>query len=100
MPTGHYKKRKIPTKLPPAAWCLQKPDLILPIMSQLEERCPCPKTNGQWCVVWGKRVYFILPPTQLQKDLWLGEAQRTVKRDVALNALRWYCHGCGNIQRP
>lgn len=101
MTSGVYKRRfKHRTKLPPASWCLRKPETKLPVRSRLVDRCLCPKNYGQWCVLWKQQVYLILPPTQLQKDIWLGEARRKIKEEVALDALRWYCHGCRTVQRP
>lgn len=102
MPQGIYKHRqnKPKQKNVPGQWCLRKPPETLPFRGRKVDRCKCGKNLGQWMVLWGRQLYFIQPPTQLQKDIWLGEATRKIGEEKALACLRWFCHGCRVVQLP
>lgn len=59
----------------------------------------CDHNSGRWLVEAGGAIYCFDPPTQLQKDFWIGErggADR--KRRMAM--LRWLCFDCGTVQKP
>ncbi len=64
------------------------------------EKCKHDTSHGQWVVKWGDKFYSISPSTQLQKDFWIDSAKQTIGQEAAINALRWYCRDCGNIQMP
>lgn len=64
------------------------------------EKCSC-KSSGRWVVEDPMGEFFVFdPPTQLQKDIWLGDGERNKTRELRISMLRWLCFGCGTVQAP
>jgi len=78
---------------PPVDFCLVK------VPHPIPEGEKCEHNTGQWLVLWEGVYYSIQPPSQLQKDIWLGDARRKIGKK-AEQCLRWLCHTCGTIQFP
>lgn len=66
------------------------------VKAEIGEKC-AHKAQGQWCIVVEGYLRVFDPPTQLQKDIWLGNMQ---DRALRLGMLRWYCAECGTVQEP
>lgn len=68
------------------------------------EKCECKpngnRASGRWLVLFEGQLYGIEPSTQIQKDIWLSDAARTVKKDDAIAMLRWWCFSCRTVQSP
>jgi len=94
----HQQNRK--QKNVPGRRYLRKAEEPVPYRYRLHERCQCPTNRGRWLVLWGRQFYFIEPATQLQKDIWLGDASRKIGEEKALACLRWFCSHCGITQLP
>lgn len=90
------KKGRNVRKTVPSGSYLMPVDRQIP---QSDKRCEH-QSPGQWLVEWEDMFYAIQPSNNLQKDIWVGEAEKTIGTDQAINALRWLCHTCGTIQIP
>jgi len=64
------------------------------------EKCNHAVTDGRWLVKKKDGYYAFDPPTQMQKDIWLGEARNTKEKERRVKMLRWLCFSCNNIQEP
>lgn len=60
----------------------------------------CEHNQGQWVVEWENRFFPFVHANQLQKDIWLGDADSPKNKEKRIELLRWYCSACGNCQRP
>lgn len=64
------------------------------------EKCVHATTDGRWLVKEKDGYYAFDPPTQMQKDIWLGEARNAKEKEKRIKKLRWLCFSCNNIQEP
>jgi hypothetical protein len=87
------------TKLPGASY-------LIPFIATAGPKCACKSPHmtapsGAWFVEHADRFYAVSPSTQLQKDIWLGDAATQLgDKEKALAMLRWYCFTCKTVQAP
>lgn len=89
------KSKKRDPNTPPAKNYLVEVTQPIPIGEKCEHT-----SAGFWLVAWGSKLYTFDPPTQLQKDIWLGDSKRIVGEETAIAALRWCCRQCCTVQVP
>lgn len=69
------------------------------------DKCACKSSNpmfpsGAWLVEHDGKLYAFSPSTQMQKDIWLGSAERSIGKEAGIAMLRWFCFGCQTVQAP
>lgn len=68
---------------------------------ELAPKCSCEGARGGWRVQDVDGAFYCFdPPTQLQKDIWLGAAKSEAEKEKRIKALRWACFKCGTVQMP
>lgn len=68
---------------------------------ELAPKCTCENARGGWRAQDPDgSLYCFDPPTQLQKDIWLGSVGDGPDKEERIQALRWACFKCGTIQMP
>lgn len=62
----------------------------------------CAHKDGAWRFEFNGILYGFIPPTQLQKDIWIAEAKSNGPqgKEARVQALRWACLVCKTVQMP
>ena len=69
-------------------------------LEEEEGYCDHSPTHGRWGIKWEEKFYVFSPGTNLQKDIWLGEAKKKIGAKKAHKALRWWCFVCEKFRVP